>query len=67
MNVIIANQYKDALSDLNIDVIKRMDGVFDVDMIVDTFRNFYYNRMILDLSAIKDHDAAVCYREVFCS
>ena len=54
MNVIIANQYKDALSDLNIDVIKRMDGVFDVDMIVDTFRNFYYNRMILDLTAIKD-------------
>lgn len=55
MNVIIANQYKDALSDLNIDVIKRMDGVFDVDVIVDTFQNFYYNRMILDMTAVKDY------------
>lgn len=54
MNVIIANQYKDALSNLNIDVIKRMDGVFDADVIVDTFANFYYNRMIIDLTALKD-------------
>lgn len=55
MNVIIANQYKDALSNLNIDVIKRMDGVFDIDVIVDTFANFYYNRMILDITALKDY------------
>lgn len=54
MNVIIANQYKDALSSLNIDVIKKMDGVFDVDVIIDTFANFYYNRLILDITALKD-------------
>ncbi len=54
MNVIIANKYKDALSNLNIDVIKRLDGEFDVDTIIDTFANFYFNRMILDITAIKD-------------
>lgn len=55
MNVIIANKYKDSLSSLNIDVIKRMDGEFDVDTITETFQNFYFNRMILDITALKDH------------
>ena len=55
MNVIIANKYKDALSNLNIDVIKRMDGEFEVETITDTFANFYFNRMILDITAIKNH------------
>lgn len=54
MNVIIANKYKDALSNLDIDVIKRLDGEFDIDTIIDTFANFYFNRMILDITAIKD-------------
>lgn len=54
MNVIIANKYKDALSSLDIDVIKRMDGEFDVSTIIDTFANFFFNRMILDITAIKD-------------
>lgn len=55
MNVIISNKYKDALSNLNIDVIKKLDGEFDVDTIIETFSNFYFNRMILDISALKDH------------
>lgn len=54
MNVIIANKFKDALSNLDIDIIKRLDGEFDIDTIIDTFANFYFNRMILDITAIKD-------------
>ena len=54
MNVIISNQAKDVLSSLNIDVIKKMDGEFSVDEIISTFSNFYFNRMILDITAIKD-------------
>lgn len=55
MNVIIANKFKDSLSNLNIDVIKRMDGEFEVETITETFTNFYFNRMILDITALKDH------------
>ena len=40
---------------MNIDVIKRMDGEFDVETITETFQNFYFNRMILDITALKDH------------
>ena len=36
MNVIIANKYKDMLMGLDIEVIKSMEGVFEVDEIIDT-------------------------------
>lgn len=56
MNVIIANEAKDILSALDIDVIKSVDGVHTADEIVDMFKNFFYARMILDITAIKDYD-----------
>lgn len=55
MNVIISNKYRDALADLDIDVIKSIEGEFTVDEIVDTFKNFFFQRMILDITALKDY------------
>ena len=55
MNVIIANQKKDLLSALNIDVIKSVEGQYDVDELINMFKNFYYQRMILDITALKDY------------
>ena len=55
MNVIIANQKKDLLSTLNIDVIKSIEGQYNVDELVSMFKNFYYQRMILDITALKDY------------
>lgn len=55
MNVIISNQRNDILNDLNIDVIKSMNGQFEVDEIINTFKNFYYQRMILDITALKNY------------
>lgn len=56
MNVIIANKYKEMLMSLDIEVIKSIEGVFEVDEIVNNFSNFYFDRMILDITAIKDHE-----------
>ena len=56
MNVIIANEAKALLSQLDIDVIKSVDGVHTADEIVEMFKNFFYARMILDITAIKDYD-----------
>ena len=56
MNVIIANEAKGMLSSLDIDVIKSVDGVHTADEIVDMFKNFFYARMILDITAIKDYN-----------
>ena len=55
MNVIIANKKKDLLNNLNIDIIKSLDGEYDVEELVGMFTNFFFNKMILDISAIKDY------------
>ncbi len=60
MNVIISNQKKDVLETLNIDVIKSVNGQYDVDELIEMFKNLYYQRMILDITAIKNyHDIKV--------
>lgn len=56
MNVIICNQKKDLLTNLNIDIIKTVEGQYSVDEIIEMFKNFYYQRMILDITAIKEYD-----------
>ncbi len=55
MNVIVSNKYQLMLENLGIDVIKSLNGEFEVDEIISTFQNFFYQRMILDITAIKDY------------
>lgn len=55
MNVIISNKQQEMLSNLNIEVIKTVNGVFTADEIVDMFSNFFFGRMILDLTALDNY------------
>ncbi len=55
MNVIVSNKYQLMLENLGIDVIKSLNGEFEADEIISTFQNFFYQRMILDITAIKDY------------
>jgi len=55
MNVIVSNKYQSMLQSLNIDVIKSLNGEFEVEELISTFQNFYYQRMILDITAIKHY------------
>ncbi len=55
MNVIIANKQKSMLQELEIDVIKTLEGEFDVDDIIAQFHNFFFQRMILDVTALKNY------------
>ena len=55
MNVIVANRYQSMLEGLQIDVIKSLNGEFEADEIVNQFQNFFYQRMILDITAIKNY------------
>ena len=55
MNVIVANKYQSMLEGLQIDVIKSLNGEFEADEIVSQFQNFFYQRMILDITAIKNY------------
>lgn len=56
MNVIVSNKYQTLLSNLNIDVIKTINGVFTVDDLSVQFRNFFYNKMILDITALDNYE-----------
>ena len=55
MNVIISNKYKEMLDNLPIDIIKSNNGVFEVDDIIKEFQNYYFQRMVLDITAIKNY------------
>lgn len=55
MNVIVSNKKKQILETLNVEIIKELTGEFDVDTLVENFRNFFFQRMILDITALKDY------------
>lgn len=55
MNVIVSNKNQYMLENLGIDIIKNLNGEFSVDEIISTFQNFFYQRMILDITAIKNY------------
>lgn len=55
MNVIVSNKNQGLLNSLDIDVIKSINGEFTADEIIGTFSNFFFNRMFLDITAIKDY------------
>ena len=55
MNVIVSNKNQGLLSSLDIDVIKSINGEFSAEEIVNTFSNFFFNRMFLDVTAIRDY------------
>ena len=55
MNVIVSNKNKDVFSELNVDVLKSISGEFTAEEIIQSFSNFFFNRMFLDITAIKNY------------
>jgi len=55
MNVIISNERQNELANLDIEIIKSINGTFETDELIQMFSNFFFGRMILDLTAIKDY------------
>lgn len=55
MNVIVSNKKAAMLENLNIEIIKELTGEFDVEEIINNFKNFFFQRMILDITALKNY------------
>lgn len=55
MNTIIANKYADILNVLDVEVSKKLEGEYTVEEIISTFGNYFFNKMFLDITAIKDY------------
>lgn len=55
MNVIIANEQQNQLVNLDVDIIKSITGLYDAFEIVEMFKNFFFSKMILDVTALKNY------------
>lgn len=55
MNVIVSNVNANKFANLDVDIIKSISGEFTVDEIVQSFSNFFFNRMFLDITAIQNY------------
>lgn len=55
MNVIISNERQNEIANLDIEIIKSIHGVYEADELIEMFSNFFFGRMILDLTAIKNY------------
>ena len=64
MNVIIANQKQNELGSLDIDIIKSLTGEHEINEIIEMFKSFFYNKMILDVTAIKNYNELETYSEL---
>ena len=64
MNVIVSNKYQTLLGTLNIDVIKSINGEFTVTDLANQFSNFFFNKMVIDVTAIKNYQNVNVMREL---
>ena len=55
MNIIISNKFASLFKSLNIEVIKEINGVYTADDIIRQLDNIFYDRVIFDISALKDN------------
>ena len=64
MNVLVVNQQENSLAQLNIEVIKTMRGVFTTDELIGSFTNFFFVRMIIDVTALQNYEDPVTYQKL---
>ena len=56
MNVIVSNEHQKELITFDVDVIKNITGEYSASELVEIFGNFFYDHMILDVTALKQYD-----------
>lgn len=64
MNVLVVNKQEDIITPLNIEIIKTLRGTFSSDEIISTFTNFFFARMIIDITALQNSEDIVTYQKL---
>ena len=62
MNVIVSNEQQSQMTNLDIDIIKSITGAYSSSELVEMFKNFFYSKMILDVTSIKDYNNILEYK-----
>ncbi len=55
MNVIVTNQNKALLDQLNVDIIKKIEGEYEVSELLSKFVNLQFDKLIIDITSIKNY------------
>lgn len=55
MNIVTANENKSIIDRLDIDIIKRIDGQYELRELLSKFVNLYFNKMIIDITSIENY------------
>jgi hypothetical protein len=64
MNILITNLYREYLTDYDFNIIKEINGQFDSKELVEMLKNIIYDKLIIDLTAIKDYQKLENIREL---
>ncbi|MBQ8471908.1 MAG: hypothetical protein IJ501_00215 [Bacilli bacterium] len=52
MNIIVTNKYRDLINNANIEIMKELSGVFDINQLVNSFNSIFYKKLIIDATAL---------------
>lgn len=64
MNVVTANENKNIIDRLDFDIIKRIDGEYDVKELMGKLTNLYFNKLVIDITSIKDYRNVNIFNEL---
>jgi len=64
MNVLVTNKEEELLSEISVELSRTLRGEYDVEELINQFSNFYFMKMILDVTAIKDYKNIVNYQKI---
>lgn len=64
MNVLVVNNQENIVAPLGIEIIKTLRGVYSADDIIGTFTNFFFARMIIDVTALENPNDAATYQKL---
>lgn len=62
MNVIVSNEQQNQMANLDVDIIKSITGAYSSNELVEMFKNFFYSKMVLDVTAIKNYNNILEYK-----
>ena len=62
MNVIVSNEQQSQTANLDVDIIKSITGAYSSIELVEMFKNFFYSKMVLDVTSIKNYQNILEYK-----
>lgn len=55
MNVVTANENKNIIDRLDFDIIKRIDGEYELNELMSKLVNLYFNKIVIDITSIRNY------------